>query len=126
MLQCFFCANPADRVAYYSKSYFDFVMSWRITIENPTIVCKTCFESSRIMNQINPLRGGNEGIYCYLFSTIGKWNPKEIGYFLSKKRFEINHLATLPWRKLMWRIRFANQPKKGKDGERIESSSPGI
>lgn len=111
-LKCFFCLNPADRLAYYSK---DYELTGTRTIENPTLCCQQCFESPRIMNQITPLRGGKEGVYCFLFTSIAKWTAKQLGYHLSKKGWEINHLSTVPMRKLLWRIRFVNQPRKQKD-----------
>jgi hypothetical protein len=112
MFKCFFCNNEADRLAYYSKDYF---MLGTRTLENPTLCCKLCFESPRIMNQISPMRGGSEGVYCFLFSSIGKWTAKQLAYHVSKKGWEINHLSTIPMRKLIWRIHFVNQPRKSKD-----------
>jgi len=107
--RCFFCLNPATSLAYYSKDYV--CMNTR-TIENPTLVCDECFDSPRIMSQISPLRGGMEGIYRFRFETIGKWDAKQLGYHLSRKGWEINHLATKPMRKLMWRIKFKNTPRR--------------
>lgn len=106
-LKCFFCSNPATAVGFYSKSYPD-----GSTLENPTLVCESCFTSPRIINQINPVRGGDEGVYRFLFSTIGKWTNKQIGWFCSKKAYQINHLSQRYWRKLIFRIHFLNQPKK--------------
>ena len=105
-LRCFFCLNPASSLAYYSKDYF---CNGTRTIENPTLVCDQCFDSPRIMNQISPLRGGLEGVYRFTFETIGKWTGKQIAYHTNRKGWEINHLATLPMRKLVWRIHFLNQ-----------------
>ncbi len=113
-LKCFFCLNPATSVAYYSKSYPD-----GSTLENPTFVCESCFTSPRIMNQINPVRGGDEGVYRFLFSTIGKWTPKQIGYYCSQKAYQINHLSSRYWRKLIFRIHYIFQPKRGiNEGDR--------
>lgn len=100
-LQCTFCLNPSDRIAYYSKDY----MGVR-TIENPSICCKICYDSPRIMTQISPLRGGNEGIYCFLFESIGKWDKKTVAYHVAKKGWQINHLNERPWKKLMWHIHY--------------------
>jgi len=105
--KCFFCSNPANSVAFYSKSYPD-----GSTLENPTLTCDTCFSSPRIMNQINPVRGGDEGVYRFLFSTIGKWTNKQIGWHCSKKAYQINHLSQRYWRKQIFRIHYLNQPKK--------------
>ena len=105
--KCFFCSNPATSVAYYSKSYPD-----GSTLENPTFCCNICFDSPRIINQINPVRGGDEGVYRFLFSTIGKWTPKQIGYYCSQKAYQINHLSSRYWRKLIFRIHYIFQPIK--------------
>lgn len=110
--KCFFCGNEASMVAYYSK---DYEMTGRRTLENPTLCCKLCFDSPRIINQINSNRGGAEGVYCFLFTSIGNWTPKQLGYHLSKKGWELNHLANKPMRKLLWRIKFVNQSRKSKD-----------
>ena len=67
------------------------------------------------MNQINQTRGGDEGINCFLFSDIAKWSNSQIGYFTSKKLHEINHLSSKPMKKLIWRIKFVNQPRKAED-----------
>ena len=119
--RCFFCLNPADRLAYYSKDYCG-----TRTIENPTFSCELCFKSPRIINQISPIRGGDEGVYCFLFSSIAKWTNKQIAYHLGKKGWEINHLSQRCWRKLFWRIHFLNQPPKVKPvGEFLEHSGSG-
>lgn len=123
ILKCFFCLNDADRVSYFSKDYLD--LGTR-TIENPTLCCPNCFDSPRIMNQITPLRGGKEGVYCFLFSSIGKWTSKQLAYHLSRKGWEINHLATKPMRKLLWRIHFLNMLKKVKNGVEVDNGSSGI
>jgi hypothetical protein len=102
--------NPATSLAYYSK---DYILLGTRTIENPTLVCDECFNSPRIMNQISPLRGGSEGIYRFKFETIGKWTAKTLAYHLSRKGWEINHLANKPMRKLLWRIHYLNTPQKG-------------
>ena len=105
-LPCFFCSNPATSIAYYSKLYVCF---GKETIENPVLICDQCFLDKNIMMQISPQRRGTEGIYRFTFETIGKWNSKQIAYHTNKKGWEINHLATLPMRKLVWRIHFLNQ-----------------
>ena len=110
--KCFFCGNKATLVAYYSKAYPSKMGS---TIEHPTLCCDSCYKSPQIINQINPMRGGDEGVYSFTFENIGKWSNKQIAYHLSKKLWEINHLSTLPMRKLIWRIHFVNQPRKHKN-----------
>ena len=126
MFKCFFCNNEADRLAYYSKDYW--LAGMGRTIENPTLCCSICFDSPRIMNQISPLRGGKEGVYCFLFSSIGKWTPKQLAYHLSKKGWELNHLSSKPMRKLLWRIHYVNKPRKPqKDaGSSIDVQQPGL
>jgi len=119
-LKCFFCLNDANSVAYYSK---DYLLTGRRTIENPTLCCDLCFHSPRIINQINQTRGGDEGVYRFLFTSIGKWTPKQLTYHLSKKGWEVNHLNSKPWQKLIWRIHFVSQPKKESDGNKPDESS---
>ena len=110
---CFFCLNPADRVAYYSKSYGS---QMGHTIENPTLCCESCYKSPRIINQINPMRGGDEGIFSFKFSAIGQWSNKQVAFYTSTRKWEINHLSTKPMRKLIWRIHFKFTPKKELNG----------
>lgn len=106
-LKCFFCSNSANAVAFYSKSY-----PYGSTLENPTLVCDLCFTSPRIINQINPMRGGDEGVYRFMFSSIGKWSPKQIGYYCSPKAYQLNSLSSRYWRKLIFRIHYIFQPTK--------------
>ena len=53
-----------------------------------------------------------EGVFCLTFEAIGKLPDHKIGWMLGKKNFEINHLATLGWRKKLWRIHLKNKPKR--------------
>jgi len=115
--RCFFCNGEADRIAYYSKSYGS---KMGYTIENPTICCRTCYQSPRIMNQINSTRGGDEGIFSFTFKKIGEWDNKELAYHLSQKLWEINHLSTRLWKKLIWRIHFTNKPRKNSNEDKTE------
>lgn len=121
--KCFFCLNPATSIAYYSKDYLN---NGTRSIENPTLVCDLCFNSPRIINQINSMRGGIEGVYRFKFETLGKWTQIQIAYHLSKKGWEINHLSSKPMRKLFWRIHFLNLSKKESNGVQIARSCPGI
>ncbi len=107
--KCFFCGNDADRIVYYSKAYGS---KMGRTIENPTLCCESRRNSPRIVNQINPMRGGDEGIFSFKFETIGSWSNKQLAYHLSNKLWEINHLGTKPMRKLVWRIHFVNRKPK--------------
>jgi hypothetical protein len=63
------------------------------------------------MNQINPLRGGDEGVFSWTFKMIGQWSSKQLGCNLSKRLWEINHLSTVGWRKRIWNIHYKNLPK---------------
>ena len=121
MLNCFFCLNPADRVAFYSKHY---PHSGKGTLENPTLCCRICYESPRIIGQINPLRGGDEGVNCFSFSDIGKWSNKQVAYFTSRKLHEINHLSTIPMKKLIWRIHFVSKPQNAGKSVGLSQSRP--
>ncbi len=104
---CFWCGNPADRVGYFSKYYGE---SDRDTIENPTLVCGSCWPIHK--KEINQSRGGMEGVFCFTFESIGKLPSKKIGWLVSKKGFKTNHLSFFGWRKRMWRIHLKFQPKK--------------
>ncbi len=101
--KCSFCDKDATKIAYYSKAY---PTGTGYTIENPTLCCDLCFKSPKIINQISALRGGDEGVFSFPFKKIGMWSKKELGFFLSHKKWEINHLSTLMMRKLIWRIHF--------------------
>lgn len=105
--RCFFCLNFATGISYYSKDYKE-----GQSIENPTFTCDLCHDSPRIINQISPVRGGSEGVYRFLFTSIAKWNNKQLAYHVAKKGWVINHLSTPKWRRLLWRIHFINQPPK--------------
>jgi hypothetical protein len=111
MLKCFFCDNPADRIGYYSKFYHHSNLE---TIENPTLYCFDCWNSPN-RNEISQVRGGSEGVYCFLFTSIGEWTNKKVAWYTNKKGWERNDLANLGMRKLMWRIKFRFTPRKDKD-----------
>jgi hypothetical protein len=92
--KCFFCGNPATLLGYYSKLY----PSGMDTIETPTFFCSTCWQDDSKRNEINAMRGGIEGVYCLLFSTIGKMDIRTLSIcYLSRKNKEINHLANQIW-----------------------------
>lgn len=106
---CFFCGERATSIGYYSKGYPNINRS---TVENPTLCCNTCFNSPKIMDQINPHRGGEEGIYRFLFISLGKMNTKEIGFLTGRKNYEINHLSSRVWRKIVFNIHYLSLPPK--------------
>ena len=107
--KCFFCDQPASLVAFYSKAYPNKV---GYTQENPELVCESCYRTPQIINQLSPIRGGDEGMFSFRFEAIGKWTPKQLAFHLSKKLWEINHFSDKHWRKLLWRIHFICQPPK--------------
>ena len=107
---CFFCSAPADRLGYYSKYYGE---SDKDTIENPTLFCESCWPLHK--KEIGQVRGGREGVFYIKFDSIGKYQNNKVGFLLGKKKFEINHLATLGWRKKIWRIHLTHQPKKERE-----------
>ena len=120
--KCLFCNGQADRLMFYSKLY----LHNGGTIENPLFSCPRCHKIA--YDQLFQIRGGNEGVKTILFSEIGKYSPKRIGSLVSKKR-EINHLATVRWRKLIWRISFLwREPTAHHDdsGSSLEVSRNGI
>ena len=106
--RCLSCENPADRIGFYQKSYLD----GRETIENPTLFCSFCWSDPSKRNQIFSLRGGIEGVYCKLFFTLGKMNTKEIGFLTGRKNYEINHLSSRVWRKIVFNIHYLSIPPK--------------
>lgn len=119
---CFFCGKPAQRLAYYSKAYSS---QMGCTQENPTLCCDECYSTPKIINQISPMRGGDEGIFSFKFSAIGKWNNKQVAFYVSTRKWEINHLSTKSMRKLIWRIHFKFTPKKEINGfENVTSCDP--
>jgi len=107
--KCFFCDGKADRIAFYSKSYPN---KAGYTIENPTICCSLCYKSPQIINQISPIKSGDMGIFSFKFDAIGKWTNKELGFYLSKKKWDVNHLAVKPMKKLIWRLHYLNLSKE--------------
>ena len=100
---CFFCKQPANLIAYYSKIYQE---SGRYTIENPTLICNQCFENQTIREQLNASRGGWENVESLSFKRIANMSGKAIGMLLSKSGKEVNHLNTKLWRKLFFRIHY--------------------
>jgi len=108
--KCFFCDQPASLVAFYSKACGSRMGR---TLENPELVCETCYRSPRIINQLSPMRGGDEGMFSFKFEAIARWSKKELAWHLSKKFYEINHLSSKHWRRIIWRIFYLHQkPKK--------------
>ena len=106
--KCFFCKEPAHLIGYYQKTY----SNGKDTIENPTLFCEQCWNDRQIRNQIHCHRGGIDGVYCLNFKTISQFPKKKIGWMLSKRGFEINHISNKTWRKIFWRIFYSNQPPK--------------
>jgi hypothetical protein len=104
---CFWCRNKADRIGYFSKFYPELN---RGTRENPTLFCAECWPIHK--HEIGQVRGGMEGVWCLTFDSIGRLPARKIGWMVSKKGFEINHLSTLGWKKKIWRIHLKHQPKK--------------
>jgi len=106
--RCFFCTGNADRIAYYSKDY----PSGKSTIENPHLICPECYKNSSVRDQIHQHRGGIEGISNFSFGFISSLPKKKIGYIISSKFHETNHLANKFWRKQIFRIHYTHQPKR--------------
>jgi len=100
--RCFYCQQPADRIAYYTKYYPDFNNE---SIEYPVLCCDKCYLCDE-MKRDREHRGGMEGITNLPFKIIGAMGPKRIGYYLSSKTFLKNHFANQFWRKLFWRIHY--------------------
>jgi len=109
---CFFCKEPAHRIAYYSKLYQE---SGRSTIENPTLICNKCFGDALIREQLNASRGGWDGVHSISFKKIAEMPEKAIGILLSKSGKEVNHLNNKAWRKLFFRIHFRFSSLKEKN-----------
>jgi hypothetical protein len=105
---CYFCNEPASLIAFYQKYYFD-----KGTIENPIFSCEKCWLCPEMKAMLGYVRGGREGIACLTFQDISKMPKKKIGYYLSRKYFEINHFNNSFWRKVLYRIHYTNLPPKG-------------
>jgi hypothetical protein len=106
-LPCFFCRERATLLGYYSKFYPELN---RGTRENPTLFCESCWKIHRY--DIGQVRGGMEGVWCIRFEDLAKMPKKKIAWMLSKRGFEINHLANKTWRKQLWRIYYLHQKKR--------------
>ncbi len=102
--KCFFCEDEASMIVFYSK-YYPF--SDRDTIENPSFCCPKCWANGTARQKLFYPRGGREGILKFLFEDISKWDKKTVGWHLSKKGYEINHLANKTWRKFLWHIHYS-------------------
>lgn len=114
--KCFFCGLPADRIGFYQKIY----PASKETIENPTLFCSSCWEDKAKKESIKAQRGGPEGVYCKLFSTLGKTSTKEIGFLTGRKNYHVNHLSSRIWRKIVFNIHYLNiPPKERKPGVEI-------
>ncbi len=108
--KCFFCIEgPADRIGYYEKIY----PNGKTTKENPTLFCKSCWEDPIKKEKINCARSGIDGVFCILFSSLGKMNHKAIGFLTGKRNHEMNDLSKPIWRKMIFNIHFLSLPPKG-------------
>ena len=103
---CFFCGEEADRIGYFTKDY-----PWGAsTIENPTLCCSSCYLSPEMKAKTIDRDGG--GISCLTFKGISGLSKKRIGFYLSRKFHEINHLSNPFWRKILFRIHYTHLPKR--------------
>ena len=100
---CFFCKQPAEGIAYYSKIYQE---SGKDTIENPVLICEKCYADPQKKGELFASRGGWEAIHCLTFKRIVAMSEKMLGIFLSKAGKEKNDLANTTWRKKIWRIHY--------------------
>jgi len=108
--KCFFCGTPADRVGFYQETY----PTGKEIIESPTLFCASCWGDASKRNQIRSTRGGIEGVYCKLFSTLGKMKTKEIGFLTGRKNYQVNQLSSRVWRRIVFNIHYLNTPPRGK------------
>ncbi len=107
--KCFFCIEtPADRIGYYEKIY----PTGKSTIENPTLFCESCWNNPVKRDKINSSRSGIDGVFCVLFSSLGKMSHKAIGILTGKRNFEINDISKPIWKKMIFNIHFLNLPPK--------------
>ena len=104
--KCFFCGTPSDRVGFCQETY----TAEKESIENPTLFCASCWGDTSKRNQIRSTRGGTKGVYCKLFSTLGKMTTKEIGFLTGRKNYQINQLSSRVWRKIVFNIHYLNIP----------------
>jgi hypothetical protein len=107
--KCFFCGAPADRIGFFAKLYQH---SGKSTKENPTLFCESCWSDPLKREQISNVRGGIEGVFCHLFSDLGKMTESEIGKITSRVRYEINHLSSRIWRRQVYQIHYLSIPPK--------------
>lgn len=112
--KCFFCEGPADRIGFYQETY----PTDRETIKNPTLFCASCWDDVFKRDQIRSIRGGIKGVYCKLFSTLGKMTTKEIGFLTGRKNYQVNHLSSRVWRKIVFNIHYLNIPPKATTTEK--------
>lgn len=106
--KCFFCGDVADRIGFCQEIYSII----KETIENPTLFCATCWDDESKKNQIGTTRGGFKEVYCKLFLTLGKMTTKEIGILTGRKNYQVNHLSSRVWRKIIFNIHYLNIPPK--------------
>jgi hypothetical protein len=109
--KCFFCGAAADRIGFYQETY----LTGKETIKNPTLFCFYCWGDISKKNQIGSVQSGIKGIYCKLFSTLGKMTTKEIGFLTGRKNYQVNHLSSRVWRKIVFNIHYLNTPPKEKN-----------
>jgi hypothetical protein len=107
--KCLYCGRDAEKLYYFSKLY----QSGKNTLESPILSCEECSPKAR--QDLSVDRGGIQGIFCRTFKEISQMSEKQIGWFCSKKGKEANHLANKPWRSLIFRIHYLNQPPKKKN-----------
>lgn len=110
--KCFFCGTPADRIGFYQETY----LSGKEIIKSPTLFCAICWNDGSKKNQIGSSRGF-VGVYCKLFSTLGTMTTKEIGFLTGRKNYQVNHLSSRAWRKIVFNIHYLNIPPKDSGGQ---------
>ena len=102
------CNNCREKEATYllvwSKVYKE---SLREALINPSIICDDCkhiFKGDLKLFENCPL--------LYSFNFLSQKPKQYIGFLLSTKNKEVNHLSYKFWRKKIWRICYIYRNKK--------------
>jgi len=105
-LDCRFCANPAEGIAFQSR-----YVEGRPTVETPVLACRSCHHKQDAAPAVD---GGSpywniapDGRVSYLsFEKIQSKSKSDLPRLWSLSRFEVNQFRTPRWMKTLWRIWF--------------------
>jgi len=108
-VDCDICGCEADRVAFYTKTYWH----GRCTIEYPAVCCWPCFNGKDI-EAFTIVRGGDEHVDFITLEALGKMTRPQMGKLCSLRGRELNYFHAGEWKKKIWYLHFSSMPPEKK------------